>query len=124
MQTYDHTVHTEQTNVYSVATVKTQNNHDLDLFYFMTTQFSFPEDALIAGFVIRYTHICQNQKRNMCVIESWNACAKGSCTREDNQYPESVVFLYVAKKQHIVFDKQVWTKRDPGTHFINLVSMT
>ena len=29
--------------------------------------------------IIRYTHICQNQKRNMCVIESWNANAEGTC---------------------------------------------
>ena len=36
--------------------------------------------ALIKGFVIiRFTHSCLNQKRNKCIIESWNASAEGTC---------------------------------------------
>ena len=48
----------------------------------MATQFQFPEDAIIKGFVIiRYTHIFKIRK-NMCLFKSWNENAEGTCISE------------------------------------------
>ena len=55
--------------------------------------------ALIKGFVnIRYAHICQNYKRNVCLIESLNAIAQGTCSSlkkglEPNEMSIRVMFV-------------------------------
>ena len=46
----------------------------------MATQFMATQDAHIKGFVnIRFTHVCQKQIK-MCLIESWNPIARGTCS--------------------------------------------
>ena len=70
VQTYDHTVHTE--TVHCVDTL---------LCLYSTTQFYFPNDALIKGFVDILIFV-KKKKRKKCLIEScesWNTSAEGTC---------------------------------------------